>query len=616
MPGRRRGRSRARAAFSRKRLANIADVASVPDDQVLDLVGLGEQQRLDAVERGVALGQPDRDAVVRPDRLDLHAQPLADPRFERQRPWLMDPAAERGQQAQSPVAQLVAEALDDDPLVGRQGARRLALVIEIGEQVGGGSLVEVVRLAQQGRRGGPALVAPGEVRLELADEGAHRAAELDRPADRVALPERQLAGHARRRRHGHPVAADLVDPPAARAEDDDVAVHPGAELVDHLLVELADPTAGRPGLAGHEHAEQAAIRDRAAARDGHDARVAPALDRVGHPVPDDARLELGELVGRVGAGEHAEDALEDLAGQRLVGRRAGDDGEQLVDRPAIHHGHRDELLGEDVERVARDRRRLDRALVHPAGHDRAFEQVAAVLREDDALRGRADLVPGAADPLEAAGDAGRALDLDDEVDRAHVDAELEAGRGDQRGQPAGLELLLDLEPLLARDAPVMGADELLAGQLVEPLGKALGQAPAVGEHDRAVVAADQLEDRRVDRRPDARPEVAPRGRPAGLVLGRQELADGRHVVDRHDDLELERLARAGVDDGHLAAGAHPAEEARDRLERPLRGGQADPLDGRRGGMGGIGGRGVGAVRAWSRRRGRPAGLAAPRAARG
>ena len=53
---------------------------------------------------------------------------------------------------------------------------------------------------------------------------------------------------------------------------------------------------------------------------------------------------------------------------------------------------------------------------------------------------------------------------------------------------------------------------------------------------------------RVDRRPDARPQVAPRGRAAGLLLGRQELADGRHVVDRDDDLELERLARAGVDD--------------------------------------------------------------------
>ena len=120
--------------------------------------------------------------------------------------------------------------------------------------------------------------------------------------------------------------------------------------------------------------------------------------------------------------------------------------------------------------------RLDGALVHPPRDDGALEQVAAVLREDDALARRPDLVPGPADALEAARDARRALDLDDEVDGAHVDAELEAGRGDQRGEAAGLELLLDLEPLLAGDAAVVGPDELLAGQLVEPLGEPLARA--------------------------------------------------------------------------------------------------------------------------------------------
>ena len=68
-------------------------------------------------------------------------------------------------------------------------------------------------------------------------------------------------------------------------------------------------------------------------------------------------------------------------------------------------------------------------------------------------------------------------------------------RGDERGEPAGLELLLDLEALLAGDAAVVGADELLAGELVESLGEALAEAPAVREDDRARVAPDQLEDR-------------------------------------------------------------------------------------------------------------------------
>ena len=168
-------------------------------DQVLDIVGVGEEELLDAGERRVALGQPDGDAVVRPDGLDLEPQPLPDPRLERQRPRGMDPPTERAQDAQAPVAQLVAEALDDDPLVGRQDARGLALVVEIREQVRRGAFVEIVGLAQAGVGDRPALCAAPKVGLDLADEGAQRPPELDRAPDRVALPERQLARHARRR---------------------------------------------------------------------------------------------------------------------------------------------------------------------------------------------------------------------------------------------------------------------------------------------------------------------------------------------------------------------------------------------------------------------------------
>jgi hypothetical protein len=71
------------------------------------------------------------------------------------------------------------------------------------------------------------------------------------------------------------------------------------------------------------------------------------------------------------------------------------------------HRHGDQLLGEDVERVARQDRRLDRALAHPPAHDGGLEEIAPELREEHALRGLADLVAGSADPLEARGDARR-----------------------------------------------------------------------------------------------------------------------------------------------------------------------------------------------------------------
>ncbi len=270
--------------------------------------------------------------------------------------------------------------------------------------------------------------------------------------------------------------------------------------------------------------------------------------------------------------------FEDLAGQRLERRGVTGEVEQLVDREPLADGDRHELLGEDVERVARQRRLLDRAVVHALDHDRGLEEVAAVLREDDALAGLADLVSRAADPLEPAGDRGGALDLDHEVHGAHVDAELEAARGHQGGEAAGFQLLLDLEPLLAGDAAVVGADELLAGELVEPLGEALREAAAVREHDRAAVLADELEDPGVDRGPDARALLAADDRAAGLLVLRQHLAEPGHVLDGDDDLDLERLARAGVDDRDLAPLPHPAEEPGDRLERPLGRAQADALE--------------------------------------
>jgi hypothetical protein len=57
---------------------------------------------------------------------------------------------------------------------------------------------------------------------------------------------------------------------------------------------------------------------------------------------------------------------------------------------------------------------------------------------------------GAADPLQPARHRLGRLDLDDEVDGAHVDPELEARGGHEAGQLAGLEHLLDDGPLLPR----------------------------------------------------------------------------------------------------------------------------------------------------------------------
>jgi hypothetical protein len=175
-------------------------------------------------------------------------------------------------------------------------------------------------------------------------------------------------------------------------------------------------------------------------------------------------------------------------------------------------------------------------------------------------------VAGTTDALQPARNRLRRLDLDHEVDRAHVDAELERRGGDEAGNTAGLEVLLDLRPLLPRQRAVVGSRNFLLGSLVEAQREPLGEPPVVDEHDRGAVRTDELDERRVDRRPDR----------ARLPTLLSALASGlAHVLHRDDDLEVELLGDPGVNQrDRLSA----RDELADLLERPLSGREADPLE--------------------------------------
>ena len=136
---------------------------------------------------------------------------------------------------------------------------------------------------------------------------------------------------------------------------------------------------------------------------------------------------------------------------------------------------RDDLLREHVERVAGIERLLHLACGHAPGGRGAAEQVAAVLGEDDAFRDAAHLVRRTADALQPRRDGRRRLDLDHQVHRAHVDAELERGGGDDGGQRAALEPILHLLALVARDRSMVRERHLAAGQVVQRSREPLGQ---------------------------------------------------------------------------------------------------------------------------------------------
>src|SRR5439155_8879304 len=130
-------------------------------------------------------------------------------------------------------------------------------------------------------------------------ERADLLAELLRAPDAVALPERHGARQPGGGADDDAVAADLLDAPRARAEQERLA---GARLVDHLLVELAHapPVGQRDGV-------QAAVGDRAGVGDGERAGALAGAGRVADAVPDDPRAQLAELRARVAAVEHGED---------------------------------------------------------------------------------------------------------------------------------------------------------------------------------------------------------------------------------------------------------------------------------------------------------------------
>ncbi len=369
------------------------DVGRVEGDEVEDLTA----QR-GGVETVVELeiGQPQDDPVVTVHRLHVDAPPLSHAAGDRQRPRGVHLGAEGGVHGHAPVTDLVAKPLDDDRAVVGQVTGRRALLLEVGEEVVASPLVEP-RLREAG---------VGSLRPEaadLSDEAADGGAELGRSAELVAVPEGQPAGLAGGRGDEHLVVGDVLDAPAARAEGEDVA---DPRLVDHLLVELADPASG-PVTGGEEDAVQTAVGDRATARHGESLRSAAPRDGAGDAVPRDARAQLGEVLRRVPPGEHVEGGVQQRRGQGGEGGRPPHERLELGDLPLVEGAHGDDLLGEHVERVGRDVQGLDLAGAHPLDDDGRLDEVAAELRQDDPVADGSDLVAGTADPLQPGGDRRR-----------------------------------------------------------------------------------------------------------------------------------------------------------------------------------------------------------------
>ena len=274
------------------------------------------------------------------------------------------------------------------------------------------------------------------------------------PAGAVAVPERHLPRLPGRRGDDHLLEGDVLDAPGGRAEQEGLA---RAALVDHLLVELA-----HAGAVGERDGEEPAVGDGAGVGDGEALRTGAAAHDALDAVPHDARPQLGELLGRVAA--------------RRAGRAPTPAPRRRARRTAPRSAPRRRGRRASTRRARTSPRSAGRARrAGCAGSASPRSGPACIRSTTTAASSRSARCLGNSFPRLGAptwwparptrcrprGDRAGRLHLDDEVDGAHVDAELEAGRGDQALEPAGLELVLDLQPPLARQRAVVGLHQLL-----------------------------------------------------------------------------------------------------------------------------------------------------------
>ena len=131
---------------------------------------------------------------------------------------------------QPQVADRVGEQLGNDGPIGRDGAQRPYLVLDVVRGVLGRVSIETVFVPEPGHRVGDRFL---DALGQFATETAKDRSQVIVTAGRVPLPEghtRQMAG---RRRDYQPVVGQFQHAPRTGAQSEDVA---GTGLVDKLLV--------------------------------------------------------------------------------------------------------------------------------------------------------------------------------------------------------------------------------------------------------------------------------------------------------------------------------------------------------------------------------------------
>ena len=241
-------------------------------------------------------------------------------------------------------------------------------------------------------------------------------------------------------------------------------------------------------------------------------RIAPCGDEVQHPLPG-RRVEPGKGEARPHFGE-----------QRgfFEGPRAG-------------AGH--DVLGQDIEPAGAKILSVALPLIDGVLGGGGLEKLEPVARHQHRSTWLIEAVIGAADALEQAARPFRRSHLHHAVDVAPIDAEVEAGGGDQGAQFPARHRPLNLAPRFLRQRAVMDADRqgVLVG-IPQLLEDQFGEEPGIGEDQRRPALLDEPVELR--NRPDRRVSAPRHAR----LFGQQDLHFGRRAPLAFDQLDRVDLA--------------------------------------------------------------------------
>ena len=507
--------------------------------------------------KAVGLAQRQHQGVFVGRRLQLEVEVAAEALAQRQPPGAVETTAARGVNHDVHVAGLIEEAFDYRRGVGGHRAEGVHAGVQVVHHL----------LRRRGRqphlRHQPAARRGRALGLDQPPDAGpqtgHRLGQLVAAARRLSQPERQRGRLGAGIHYPHHPGLDLDDFPRLVAEQEDVA---GDAFHGEVFVDAADEQV----LRVHAYLIVEVVGNRAAVGQGDQAGAAAPAQ-----APADAvMVQVGGAPparGGEALGQHAHHGVELLAGQIAVGERAPADGEQRLGRPLLrtHLGH--DLLRQHVQRLRRHADAVQLSRLRRGQQRRALHQFVAGKGKQAALGGAGDMVPGAADALQERHDRLGRPELAHQVHHADVDAELQGRGRDDDPQVAGLQSLLGVQPLLARQAAVVRGDLLLSQQGAQGVAHALREAARVDEDQGGAVIQDQLRQALV--------QLVPH------LVRHHRLQRRSGHLQRH----VHGAAMPAVDDaagrrlpGRRRFAAHPGQEGSGRSDGALRSRQADAGD--------------------------------------